>query len=158
MSCELQAKIFGALKNLKSCGLRPFNVYGRRQLKNSDYSGVISIFKQLGEEQKELTIFGDGYQTRDFIHVMDVARAFVQALGVASTSAPVVNVCTGGGCTINTLAQMILKITQAKGIHYLPAQPGNIGTSVGDPRLAETILNFKARIDLEEGLSDFCKS
>ncbi len=151
-ACELQAKVFGELKSLKSCGLRLFNVYGKGQIRGSDYSGVISIFKQQVTEGKELVVFGDGNQSRDFIHVSDVTNMCVRALSIAASSAPVINVCTGHAYSINDLIQLIDKIVAVKGIKYLPSQVGSVHSSVGSPGLARHILNYTATCKLETGL------
>jgi UDP-glucose 4-epimerase len=156
-TCELQAQVFGKLKSLKSFGLRLFNVYGLRQLKNSDYSGVISIFKQLAEEKKELTIFGNGKQSRDFIHVSDVAKAFLLAMPASTELAPVVNVCTGKAHTINELAQIISEIVPVKGIKYLLPQSGSVKESLGSTDLLKKLLNFQAKRTLRESLSEIIK-
>lgn len=151
-ACELQAKAFGEIKSLKSCGLRFFNVYGTGQPKNSDYSGVISIFRDQVKDGKELVIFGDGNQSRDFIHVSDVTNMCVKALSIAASSAPVINVCTGRAYSINELVQLIDKIAVVKEIKYLPSQVGSVNNSVGSPELAQQILNYKATYELETGL------
>ncbi|WP_341755712.1 NAD-dependent epimerase/dehydratase family protein [Candidatus Tisiphia endosymbiont of Ptychoptera albimana] len=152
LACELQAKVFGELKSLKTCGLRLFNVYGKGQLRGSDYSGVISIFKQKVEEGKELVVFGDGNQSRDFIHVSDVTNMCVRALSIASTSAPILNVCTGRTYSINELIQLINKIAIVKGVKYLPTQTGSINISVGSTELAQQLLNYMPVYELKTGL------
>lgn len=152
LACELQAKVFGELKSLKTCGLRLFNVYGKGQLRGSDYSGVISIFKQKVEEGKELVVFGDGNQSRDFIHVSDVTNMCVRALSIASISAPVLNVCTERTYSINELIQLINKIAIVKGIKYLPNQAGSINSSVGSTELAQQLLNYIPVYELKAGL------
>jgi len=151
-SCELQAKVFGKLKYLKSCGLRFFNVYGVGQLKDSDYSGVISIFKQQVEVGGELKIFGNGQQSRDFIHISDVTEMCMRSMGITSISAPILNVCTGISSSINELAQIISKIGYVKAIEYLPEQVGSINISVGCPKLAYESLDYQAKYGLEIGL------
>ena len=150
---ELQAKAFGKLKNLKTFGLRLFNVYGSRQNTDSDYSGVISIFRNAAQNDKEIVIFGDGEQTRDFIHVSDVVIALKKAMPAASAEAPIVNLCTGKASSINHLASII----SAGNIKHMDAQVGSIKDSLGSPKLAEEILGFKAKVSLEEGIKDYCR-
>ena len=65
---------------LPSTALRFFNVYGPRQDPANPYSGVISLFMEKGGLSKDVTILGDGEQTRDFVFVKDVARAIATAL------------------------------------------------------------------------------
>jgi UDP-glucose 4-epimerase len=60
-------------KNLSFVALRFFNVFGPRQVAGSPYSGVITIFAQAMRENRPITIFGGGGQTRDFVFVKDIA-------------------------------------------------------------------------------------
>jgi UDP-glucose 4-epimerase len=150
---ELQVKVFGRLKNLRSCGLRFFNVYGARQRKDSDYSGVISVFKQQIQDNKALTIFGDGKQTRDFIHVSDVIRGMIASLNVVSTEALIINICTGNAYSINDLIDVISKIASIPEIQYLPKQCGDVVNSIGSTELAKTLLNFTCAISLQDGIN-----
>src|SRR6185437_15460658 len=72
---ERYAATFEHLFGIKSLGLRYFNVYGDRQDPASPYSGVISRFIKQYQNDLPITVFGDGEQSRDFIHVSDIARA-----------------------------------------------------------------------------------
>ena len=72
---EQYATLFHSLYGFPSLGLRYFNVFGPRQDPKSPYAGVISKFIERISEQRPLTVFGDGLQTRDFIFVKDIARA-----------------------------------------------------------------------------------
>src|SRR3990167_3787792 len=86
---DLYARVFG----VNSLGMRYFNVYGARQDPSSSYSGVISRFIDAYKNNTELKIFGDGLQSRDFIHVGDIAHANVMAL--ESAYAGVLNIAMG---------------------------------------------------------------
>ncbi len=81
-------------------GLRFFNVYGVRQDPASPYSGVISIFADRLLRGEALTVFGDGLQSRDFVHVSEVVAALRAGMGRADTAAPVFNVCAGRSTTV----------------------------------------------------------
>ena len=72
LSGEQYCGAFCRSYGLPTISLRYFNVYGERQRSNP-YSGVIAIFAKALSDDRRPTIFGDGYQTRDFIHVSDVA-------------------------------------------------------------------------------------
>ena len=76
---ELFLRYHSLVHGVATQPLRFFNVYGPRQDPRSPYSGVISIFVDRGLAGRDLTIFGDGEQTRDFIFVGDVVRAVVGA-------------------------------------------------------------------------------
>ncbi|MEI2418996.1 NAD-dependent epimerase/dehydratase family protein, partial [Arthrospira platensis SPKY2] len=124
-----------------------------RQDPGSPYSGVISIFANRILSGEKITIFGDGEQTRDFIYVDDVVRYLIVALNHASYAAPVFNVCTGKGTSINQLAQTAIKVAKkAVGIEYKPAREGDICYSVGKPEIANDTFNLSAKVDLESGL------
>ena len=91
LAAEKYCGAFYRAYNLPTISLRYFNVYGQRQSSNP-YSGVIAIFTKALIHRRRPIIFGDGNQTRDFIHVSDVASANLRALrtrkglGEASTA------------------------------------------------------------------------
>jgi len=76
---EQLCKMYYELYGLKTIIFRYFNVYGERQHKTGQYAPVMSIFTRQKENKEPLTIVGDGYQTRDFIHVSDVVSANILA-------------------------------------------------------------------------------
>lgn len=152
LSNELYARALGASRGLPSFGLRFFNVYGPRQNPHSPYSGVVSIFLQKAIEGRDLTIYGDGSQSRDFIHVRDVTRFLVAAMDKASTSAPVVNVCTGRSTSVSELAELLVDRYGGRILHQ-PGRPGDIRRSLGSPDLALHQLGIQAEIPFREGLA-----
>jgi len=147
---ELHAGVAGTLFGLRSFGLRIFNVYGPGQDPDSPYSGVITRFLAQARAGGPITVFGDGLQTRDFVHVSDVVRAILLAEVQATPAAPVVNICTGIPTTVSQLAQAIATDVD---IVHLPARMGDIRKSLGDPTLAAETLRWHAQVGLEEGLS-----
>jgi len=74
---ELHARVASRVHRIPTVGLRFFNVYGPRQDPRSPYSGVISIFCERARRAAPIDIFGDGEQTRDFVHVADVVAALL---------------------------------------------------------------------------------
>ena len=89
------------------CALRLFNVFGKGQKRGSPYSGVLTIFSDNISKKIPLKIFGDGTQSRDFIHINDVVSAFILCLedlennGVYSkVSGKKFNVCSGNSVTL----------------------------------------------------------
>ncbi|MCR4278630.1 MAG: NAD-dependent epimerase/dehydratase family protein, partial [bacterium] len=77
---EALMKQFASLYDLETVSLRYFNAYGPRMADVGAYVTVISIFAQLKKAGKALSIHGDGKQTRDFVHVRDIARANILAM------------------------------------------------------------------------------
>jgi UDP-glucose 4-epimerase len=138
--------------------LRFFNVYGPRN-ENSPYSGVITKFLRQALKDEALNIFGDGEQTRDFIHVKDVVAALVLALETDRVGGETFNVCTGVPTSINMLVEALQFVT-ARDLRIVnsPARLGEIRFSHGDPAKAKKILQFRPNVSLQEGLKLLLKS
>jgi UDP-glucose 4-epimerase len=150
-SNEDYAALYASLHGISCLGLRYFNAYGDRQDPSSPYSGVISKFLANYKENKPLTIFGDGKQSRDFIYISDIALANMLALH--STSTGVLNIATGKS---QTLLDMIHYLEQAGGhpatTQLEPARAGDIKASYAAVASAALHLGFKASVSLEEGM------
>lgn len=153
LGCELQARAGGRAFGLPTIGLRFFNVFGPGQDPHSPYSGVMSIFLDRLSRNRPVQIFGDGRQTRDFIHVDDVVGALMLALHAAAPSAPVLNVCSGRGASIAEVAEELFSLrSQKSDLMFEAPRPGDIRHSVGDPSHAAATIGFRARVGLREGL------
>jgi UDP-glucose 4-epimerase len=152
---EQYCKIYSNLFGINITCLRPFNIYGLRQ--NDAYAGVISKFMDKLNENKSPIIFGNGKQTRDFIHVDDVARAFYYALKFKKTKFTVFNLATGKSTSINELAKIFLLATQKlnlKPIHKKPISGVVIHNST-NPKKIKQHLDFISNIDLTDGITNF---
>jgi len=150
---ELHARIAGAVHEVPTVGLRFFNLYGPGQDMQSPYSGVIALFAQRLAQGQPIEIFGDGEQVRDFTFVGDAVAALRRALTVASTNAPVFNVCTGKGTSVRALAKILAALYQTDiAAYYSPARSGEVRMSIGDPRRAAEQLGFRAETTLAAGL------
>jgi UDP-glucose 4-epimerase len=149
----MTAHNYGRFYNVPSFGLRFFNVYGPGQDPHSPYSGVISIFLERLIKNQPLTFYGDGLQSRDFVHVNDVVRILYAAMKEANASAPVVNVCTGHATSLRELASLLGEITGlTPEIHQENPRLGDIPHSRGDASLLMEILGIRPEISLSEGL------
>lgn len=143
---DLWHKLFG----LNYVVLRYANVYGPRQALKGE-AGVVAIFIRKLLAGEDLSIFGDGDQTRDLIYVADVVDANLKAAEFDGRG--VFNIATGKETSINALLGEILDImgkTAKKS--YLPPNPGEVLRSGLDASLAKKTLGWKARVGLEEGL------
>jgi UDP-glucose 4-epimerase len=152
MCRSLYHRYKGTEKHFDYVGLRYMNVYGSRQ----DYQGtyIAVIMKILDRLDKGLppVVYGDGSQAYDFIYVGDCARANICAMRSNSTDA-FYNVGTGIKTTIKELAELILEVTNSDlKIQYEPGGQTFVKNRVGCPNKAETDIDFKARVDLKEGL------
>jgi UDP-glucose 4-epimerase len=127
---------YSSLYGYKHIIFRFFNVYGPRQSKA--YAGVISEFIKRISKNEPPVIFGDGEQTRDFVHVRDVARAVILAL--KNDGSGVYNIGSGTSVTINELANIVLKIMdrKLKPVHTAP-RPGDIRHSYASIERARRI-------------------
>ena len=144
----------GAVHEIPTVGLRFFTLYGPRQDAKSPYSGVIALFADRLKLGEPVEIFGDGEQVRDFTYVGDAVGALDRALGAASTSAPVFNICTGKGTSVRALAESMAQLYRTDiTAYYRPARSGEVRISVGDPRRAAEQLGFRAETALADGLA-----
>ena len=129
--------------------LRPFNAFGPRQNPNSPYSGVISIFINNALQNKDLVIYGDGTQTRDFVFVGDLVNAQMLAMKKGSG---VYNVGSGRQISVNELSKKVIELTGSKSkIRYAQPRKGEIKHSLADiSRIKKA--GFEVEHSFEEGL------
>jgi UDP-glucose 4-epimerase len=150
---EAYCQAFHRCYGIEAVSLRFFNVYGPKN-ENSPYSGVITKFLRKAKDGKALTVEGDGEQTRDFIHVSDIAQALALALEAKDVGGEVFNVCTGQPTSINNLVDALSVVTQRDldAVHG-PPRIGDIRFSYGDASKASIRLGFNANVTLQEGLA-----
>jgi UDP-glucose 4-epimerase len=127
--------------------LRYSNVYGSRQNPNSE-SGVISIFINQILNNKPLTIYGDGKNTRDFIYIKDVVKANILSLNKEG----IFNIGTGKETSINELVEIFEKITNKKVKRKYLNKDSGVKRNCLNTKLSEKILNFESEIELIKGL------
>jgi UDP-glucose 4-epimerase len=157
--CELHAVTATHVHGIPTVGLRFFNVYGPRQDPRSPYSGVISIFAERIARGEPVVIYGDGEQTRDFVHVSDVVAALLAGMKLRPEVASVFNVCTGTATSILALAGLIAAITgKNPDVGHGPPRAGEIRHSLGDPTTMRQALGLGAMVALREGLTDLLSS
>ena len=137
--------------------LRFFNVYGPNQRLDSNYGAVVPIFIDLLSRGIQPTIYGTGQQSRDFVHVHDVARLLVD-LAInewPNPSQSIYNVGTGKAVTVIELASHIHKLTGSVSSFeptFQSERKGDIECSVASFVAIENDLGWKPEIQLEEGL------
>ena len=153
--CELHARVASHVHGIPTAGLRFFNVYGPRQDPRSPYTGVISIFCERIGRGAPIAIYGDGGQTRDFVHVSDVVAALLAAMALRSTDPPVFNVCTGIATTVLELAHLIADLAGNPLDHaFQPPRAGEIRHSLGDSTRLRAHLNPNEPRTLRSGLRE----
>ena len=137
---------------LNVTSLRLFNVYGTRSRTSGAYGAVFGVFLAQKLKDKPLTIVGDGMQTRDFVYVKDVARAFIMASKL-KTSREVINIGSGKETTVNYIAKLISN----KRV-FIPKRPGEPDRSKADISKAKKILRWKPKINVKDGVNRLLKN
>lgn len=157
-AAEQYVKAFANL-GLDGVSLRYFNVYGPRQQPDSPYSGVMTIFADRARAGKPLMVHGDGLQTRDFLHVSDVARANLAAIRHKRPLAgAALNIGTGRSVNLINLARSIGKAVKREvKLTHGAAREGDIRHSCADISRAARVLGFRAEVGLEDGLATILK-
>jgi len=138
---------WGKVYKVPVISLRLFNVYGTRSRTSGTYGAVFGVFLAQKLSGKPFTIVGDGTQTRDFTYVSDVAEAFYTA-AESDISNDIFNVGSGNTYSVNYLAELLEGERS-----YIPKRPGEPDCTFADIDKIQTILKWKAKIPLEEGVN-----
>lgn len=145
---------------MEGSALRLWNAYGPGQALSNPYTGVLAIFASRLSNGQPPLIFEDGEQTRDFVHVADVARAFLLALDKPEAVGGVFNIGSGD---IRTVTEVARSLAQAMGRNDIEPQvtggmrKGDIRHCVPDLTEAETRLGYRAQTDYQEGLAELAE-
>jgi UDP-glucose 4-epimerase len=143
---------WGRLYRLPNVVLRLGNIYGPRQNPHGE-AGVVAIFSERLLRGENVTVYGHGEPTRDYVHVAEVARAFVIA---AERERPgTYNVGTGRETPVRELLELLQDAAGATvEVDLQPLRPGELERSALDPTLIELELGWRAEIPLEQGLPE----
>ena len=145
---------------MEAVALRLFNVYGPGQALSNPYTGVLAIFASRLLNRKPPMVFEDGLQRRDFVHVEDVARAFVLALDHPAAAGGVFNIGSGHERTVLDVARLLARAMNVAEIEPElagKARAGDIRHCFGDISLARDVLGFTPRRDFSEGLAELAE-
>ena len=153
LAAECYCKIFCDNYGLDTLCLRYFNVYGLRQTGDS-YSGVITQFIDRLKQRKPPIIYGDGQQTRDFVHVKDIVEANMLALNCQLGAGEMINVGTAKSTTINELANFLIEFFGQAHLRpvYRAPREGDIRNSYADIGKAEKMLGYRPKITVKKGI------
>ncbi len=139
---------------LEFVALRYFNVYGTRQNPLSSYAGVISLFCNAFKKQQRPVIYGDGSQSRDFVHVRDVVEANMLVAQSPQASGKAFNVATGYSTSLLEVISVLQKLTETTlEPLFKDARPGDISKSLADISKISS-LGWSPSVNLLEGLKD----
>ncbi|HEY1952651.1 MAG TPA: NAD-dependent epimerase/dehydratase family protein [Gemmatimonadaceae bacterium] len=158
LSAEYYLAYYGRVHDRDVVAVRFGNVYGPRQDPHGE-AGVVAIFCGRILNDKPLTIFGDGKQTRDYVYVGDVARS----VWLAATKplpprgrldARGFNIGTGRGTSVLDIARLLQKaVGSSVPIEFAPHRPGEQQESFLDVSKARELLGWTPEVELAEGLS-----
>ena len=150
LAVEYYLRVYGHLYRLNYGIVRPANVYGPRQNPHGE-AGVIAIFSQAMLDGRQVTIFGDGNDERDYIYVADFIDG-VMAVARSGLSGPY-NIGTGYGVSVNQIHQQLARLVPTDAsAKYGPPRAGDIRKIWLDVNAAEHDLGWQASTTFEDGL------
>lgn len=159
VGAELHARIARAVHGVPAIGMRLFNVYGPSQSPQGTYASAVTVFCDALRNRRPITVFGDGLQTRDFVHIDDAVDALLAAMEHLPLVPEVLNVATGRGVTIlGLIAEIATQCGIEAKLAFAPARLGDARFVVGDPARAQDYLGFRAATDLESGIAATLKA
>jgi UDP-glucose 4-epimerase len=149
---------FSEMYGLRYVALRYFNVYGPRMDMHGVYTEVFIRWMERIASGLPPVMFGDGFQTMDFVHVADVARANIYAARAAVTD-EVVNVASGHETSLKTVAETLLKAmgSSLRPEHAEERKVNPVPRRLADTRKGKALLGFKTTTNLEEGMQSLVK-
>lgn len=138
--------------SIDSVGLRFFNIYGPGLSMENAYPSVLVAFFKKIKERKPITVFGDGNQTRDFVHVYDVVQALSKSIETKHKGSKIYNVGTGAETSIISLAEFIKNINPTVSISFEESRGFDIAKSCSDISNIQNDLDFKPTYNILEDL------
>lgn len=152
---EMYAELFTGSFGFEVAALRYFNVYGPRQRPDSMYAAAVPIFARRLLDNKPVTVYGDGGQTRDLINVRDIVRANLIASEHPNAAGKIFNICTGVETRLLDLLDVMYDLLPDAPSHeHTAPRPGDIYRSVGSPQKAAEEIGFRAEVSLVDGLKE----
>jgi dTDP-L-rhamnose 4-epimerase len=151
--------VYGRAYGVRAVALRFFNVYGPRQSLSNPYTGVAAIFSSRLMNGQRPSIYEDGLQSRDFIHVSDIAEAIRLALDTHSVGDLALNVGTGVATTVLDVGTVLaeeLRVDLSPEI-VNRFRKGDIRHCYADPSAATGRLGFTAKVRFRDGMRELVR-
>lgn len=153
LGCEQLCQAFTQVYDLPTVSLRYFNVFGPYQNPHGGYAAAIPLFITALLEGKQPRIFGDGYQSRDFVYVENIVEANLRACLIDAAIGGVFNIGLGRQTSLRELLALLSQLAgRAIDPIFLPERIGDIRQSYADITLATDILGYRPAFGLLEGL------
>ncbi len=152
---ESFALAYDRVYEMRVIGLRYFNVFGPRQNPDGAYAAVIPKFIQKLQNDEQITIYGDGEQTRDFTFVENVVQANLKALTTSNSAAfgQMFNIAVGQNYSVNHMVKIMSQYMGMEGkVEYAAPRKGDIVHSLADASKAKELLQFDPGVAFEAGL------
>lgn len=142
---------------IPSVALRYQNVYGPGQSLNNPYTGILSIFSTRILGGKDINIFEDGTESRDFVYIDDVVNATILGLEKEEANYQSFNVGTGIQTSVMEVAEELMSNYNKEVPIHITGQfrKGDIRHNVADMQKTENLLGFQAKISFKEGMKNF---
>lgn len=148
--------VYNNVFGVRSCALRLTNVYGPRQLLKHNRQGFIGWFIRLAVEDREIQLFGDGSQLRDFVYVDDVVNAFLLAGASDACNGEVFNVGGSGPVSLGELAKLLVEVAGTGRVRFAdwPAERRaiDIGDFYADSSKFKRAVGWTGAVTLRDGL------
>ncbi len=148
--------VYNNVFGVRSCALRLTNVYGPRQLLKHNRQGFIGWFIRLAVEDREIQLFGDGSQLRDFVYVDDVVNAFLLAGASDACNGEVFNVGGSGPVSLAELAKLLVEVAGTGRVRFAdwPAERRaiDIGDFYADSSKFKRAVGWTGAVTLRDGL------
>ncbi len=149
--------VYNNVFGVRSCSLRLTNVYGPRQLMRHNRQGFIGWFIRLAVEDREIQLFGDGSQRRDFVYVDDAVDAFLRAGASDACNGEVFNVGGSGPVSLGELATLLVEVAGTGRVRFVdwPAERRaiDIGDFYADSSKFKRAVGWSGRVALRDGLT-----
>ena len=154
---EQMFMVMGAALKIPVVGFRYQNVYGPGQSLKNPYTGILSIFSTLMLNDKDINIFEDGEESRDFVYIDDVVQATILGLEKEEGNNLVFNVGSGVSTTVNNLTKILLKKYNSNSKCKVSGnyRIGDIRHNFADISLAKNKLGYSPKFSFNKGVENF---
>ncbi len=151
---EELARVFYMSYRLETVCLRLFNVYGPRQAVTGSHAGVVGRFCANVLREEKTTVFGDGKQSRDFVHIDDVVEAFRLACTAPKAEGEVFNIASGSRVSIGGMLTLFANLLDEElNTNYIDGRQADVRHALGEILKAQEVLGFRPRVSFAEGLT-----
>lgn len=145
--------------NISPVSLRFQNVYGPGQSLSNPYTGILSIFSSLILDNKEINIFEDGKESRDFVYIDDVIDSIILSLQNDEANDEIFNVGSGVPTDVITVVENLIKIYNSNTSYFISGnyRLGDIRHNFADISKIQEKLGYEPKFTFEKGINNFAK-